>query len=573
LGDWGLVTGDWLLGIGICYECLYDFNQSPIPSNQSPITNPQSPINQSINQSMNRRNFLKDIALNTAVPVAFGKYEVNAMSSLSWLGALSNFYTETDHVLVLVQLSGGNDGLNTLIPLDQYGNYANARQSIKIPENEVLKLNGVNTAGFHPKMTGMQQLFNEGQLKVVQAVGFTDPSFSHFRSTDIWMTGSDSNQNLSTGWVGRYLQNEYPNFPGGFPNATVPDPLAVQIGAVASPVLQAATAHTGLSIESAESFRALIEGTDFNALPNTNAGKEVGFIRALSRQTNKYGDVIQKAARKVPAQSSYPSNNPLADQLKIVAKLIAGGLKTRVYLVNLAGFDTHSGQFWRHADLLNKVSEGIAAFTKDLKFLKIDKRVLGMTFSEFGRRIVANGSLGTDHGTAAPLFLFGTSVEGGIMGNNPTIAANVGINDNIPMQYDFRSVYASVLEKWFCLPPTDLQKVLLKNYQSLPILKANTGCISPRSDQERNAIGRNVVSNYPNPFADYTTITFEAQKGHNLIQIFDVEGRLLTVPVDGMYEAGKQEIIWDSFGLPLGTYYARFQSDWLQQVRVMLKVE
>jgi uncharacterized protein (DUF1501 family) len=522
---------------------------------------------------MNRRNFLKDIALNAAVPVAFGKYSVNAMSPSSWLGNLADFYTETDHVLVMIQLNGGNDGLNTLIPLDQYSNYATARHGIKIPENEVLKFNGNNTAGFHPKMAGMQQLFNEGQLKIIQAVGMTDPSFSHFRAIDIWTSGSDSNQSLSTGWTGRYLQNEFPNYPIGFPNAANPDPLAIQIGAVASPVLQANAVHTGINIESAESFRVLIEGTDFSAPPTTNAGKEVAFIRGISRQTNKYGDIIQKAARKVPAQSAYPANNPLADQLKIVAKLIAGGLKTRVYLVNLAGFDTHSGQFWRHADLLGKLSEGVAAFTKDLKFLKIDKRVLGMTFSEFGRRILANGSLGTDHGAAAPVFMFGAAVEGGILGNNPTIAANVGINDNIPMQYDFRSVYASVLEKWFCLPPTDLQKVLFKNYQSLPILKPNTGCISPRSDNERNAIGKNVVTNYPNPFTDYTTISFEAQKGHNLIQIFDVEGRLLTVPVDGTYEAGKQEIIWDSFGLPLGTYYARFQSDWLQQVRVMLKVE
>ena len=200
----------------------------------------------------------------------------------------------------------------------------------------------------------------------------------------------------------------------------------------------------------------------------------------------------------------------MADQLKIVARLVKGGLKTRVYMVSIGGFDTHSTQVNQtdtttgtHANLMKQLSDAIKAFMDDLKFLGVQKRVYGMTFSEFGRRIKSNSSLGTDHGAAAPIILFGEYVAGGVLGNSPTIPANANVNDNVPMQYDFRSIYASILSNWFCVDNTTLQTVMLKNFQSLPIVKTNS-CNSTTPVLQDKLL----VKNYPNPFTSSTTITF-----------------------------------------------------------------
>src|ERR1700730_8285239 len=184
---------------------------------------------------MKRRDFLRSsIPTATILPAIVNGYSVKAFSSNSPLFSLLGASGETDHALVIVQLSGGNDGLNMVIPIEYYGNYFNARSNIAIPQNKVLPLSGTHKTGLHPAMTGLQTMYNEGQLAVVQAVGYPSPNFSHFRATDIWMSASDSNQNLISGWAGRYLDVEYPNFPNGFPNAGMPDPLAIQIGSITS---------------------------------------------------------------------------------------------------------------------------------------------------------------------------------------------------------------------------------------------------------------------------------------------------------------------------------------------------
>ena len=328
--------------------------------------------------------------------------------------------TETDHVFVIIQLNGGNDGLNMVVPIENFSNYVNARQNIYIPETSALQLNG--KAGLHPAMTGLHAMYQKGILKVVQSVGYPQPSYSHFRATDIWMSASDSNQTVDTGWAGRYLNYEYPNFPNGYPNATMKDPLAIQIGSATSLTLQGPAVNMGMSISSTSNFYNLINGIQDPA-PNTPAGKELTYIRTIAQQTQQYSSVIKAAALQTVQQVSYPTNNSLADQLKIVARLIRGGLTTRIYMVNYGGFDTHSNQVnttdsttGNHAKLLGNVSDAIKAFQDDLKFLGVDDRVVGMTFSEFGRRIKSNGSTGTDHGSAAPLFVFGKNVMGGGVG-------------------------------------------------------------------------------------------------------------------------------------------------------------
>jgi uncharacterized protein (DUF1501 family) len=200
----------------------------------------------------------------------------------------------------------------------------------------------------------------------------------------------------------------------------------------------------------------------------------------MSLKTDQYADVIKKAALKITKQSDKypaPGKNPLADQLKIVARLIAGGLKTKIYMVNTGSFDTHSKQtddadktIGTHANLLKRVSEAIGVFMDDLNYLQAGDRVMGMTFSEFGRRIKSNASGGTDHGAAAPLFYFGNKVKAGVIGANPIIPINATVNDNVPMQNDFRSVYASILQNWFSLQPSDVQNILQKDFAMLPIV-------------------------------------------------------------------------------------------------------
>jgi uncharacterized protein (DUF1501 family) len=525
---------------------------------------------------MKRRDFFRRTIPATLLPSLLNGFSFRAFAGSPLMQAITSA-TLNDHVLVLIQLNGGNDGLNTVIPLDQYSNLSNARSNILIPDTQVLSLNGFVNTGLHPSMTGMQQLFNDGLVNIVQGVGYPSPNFSHFRGTDIWLTGADANQVLSSGWGGRYLNYEYPNFPTGYPNTTMPDPLAIQIGSNVSLAMQGPNTSMGMAISDPTNFYNLINGVQDPA-PNTNAGKELTYVRQIAQQSALYSTVIVAAANQISQQSSmYPvaGVNSLADQLKIVARLIAGGLKTKIYMVNLNGFDTHSDQTDTtpttgiHADLLNKLSEGITAFMDDISFLGIENRVLGMTFSEFGRRIGSNSSNGTDHGAAAPLFLFGHSVQSGILGANPVIPTVVTGNDNIPMQYDFRSVYASVLQDWFCVPSPDLSGILLQNFQTLPVIQS-TACSSVGIHDLNQAAGINLITNSPNPFTESTYINFTTKGGHTLVQVFDNEGKILKTLVDSEYPEGTYKVWFENENYASGVYYARLQNGSVQQVRNML---
>ena len=532
---------------------------------------------------MKRRDFLqKSIPAAALLPGLIDGYSVKAFGMESPLvQALMRGTTDTDHVLVIIQLAGGNDGLNTVIPISNYSAYYNARSNVAIPQGSILSLNGAATAGLHPAMTGMQNIFNNGMMKVIQSVGYPQPNFSHFRATDIWMSASNATQEVSSGWAGRYLNYEYPNFPTGYPNTSMPDPLAIQIGSTASLTFQGPIVNMGMSITNPTSFYNLINGTTDPA-PDTPAGKELKFIRLVNQQTQKYATVIRAAANSVTQHVPYPTQNSLADQLRIVATLIKGGLRTRIYMVSFGGFDTHSVQVnaadtttGAHATLLLRVSAAIKAFQDDLAFLQIENRVVGMTFSEFGRRIKSNSSIGTDHGAAAPLFIFGSQVDGGLLGDNPNIPASVTVNDNIPMQYDFRSVYGTILEKWFCLDKTIVDGLYPPNIntqlQTLPIIKSTATCSQtpppPTPTSER------VIWNYPQPFTTNTEISFKTQGGHTLIQVIDTLGRVIATLLEKDYTvATTDKVTFRAEGLPTGIYYARFQNGVVQKVWPMLKV-
>ncbi len=507
---------------------------------------------------MKRRHFLKYSGAAAAwAGFSFQGFSFNPAPQLPFLKALAEGGNPNNRVLVLIQLTGGNDGINTFIPLDQYDNLANARSSVLIPANKVLSLNGTVTNGLHPSMPQLRNMYNDGLVSVVQNVGYPNQDYSHFRSTDIWMSASDSDQLVESGWTGRYLESQHPGFPDDYPNPDFPDPLAIQIGSVVSLALMGSAVPMGMAISDPTAFYQFVNDT-VEPAPNTPYGSELEFIRLVTQQAQVYYQSVKDAADVGQNLSAlYPAagTNTLADQLRIVAQLISGGLQTPIYIVSIDGFDTHSEQIdatfgtteGTHANLLHLVSEAVGAFQDDLKLLGVDDRVAGMTFSEFGRTIASNGSLGTDHGAAAPMFVFGKNVIPGIIGNNPQIPDNPFMSSDLPMQYDFRSVYASALQDWFGI--ANPESILQNQFPILPIFKAASTATHTISDTRIEA------SNYPNPFHQATTFTFTSDGGQVLIRLMDNNGRVLKTIVDGYYPEGTHRVSFTAQDLKPGNYF------------------
>ncbi len=531
---------------------------------------------------MNRRDFLKKIPAAGALTVIGGN-TVQAMANSPMVQAMTAGLFETDRVLVVIQLSGGNDGLNMVIPIDQYANLKAQRDNIMLPENKILKL--TDETGIHPAMASFHELYKEGKLNVIQSVGYPNFNFSHFRATDIWMTGSDANKNINTGWASRYLNYEYPNFPIGYPNAKMPDPLAIKMGGAGTVATQFGGIGMGYSLNTPGNSLDLSTYPFTDTANSEFSGQELSFVREIMRQTDKFEDVVKAAYDKSKNLSTlYPTgagNIPgvnLGNQLKTVARCIAGGLKTRIYWLSTGGFDTHNSQTdildkttGTHANLLKGVADAVYGFLDDMKLMGLEDRVCGFTFSEFGRRIKSNASFGTDHGAAAPMFMFGKPVKAGVVGKNIDVPTGTNINSNIPMQYDFRSVYASILGDWFCVPQTDLDTILLKNFQKLPLLDP-IGCLPVDVHEANNAAGENMLMAYPNPFQEATSIKYETKGGHTMVSIFNNEGQILRTLVDEIKIEGKYEMRCDLGDLPAGVYYARLQNEQLQQVKPIIKV-
>lgn len=511
---------------------------------------------------MKRRSFFKaSAAAGTVLPLTLNGMGVKAFEDSPLLRSLGRRSAD-GKVLVIINLSGGNDGLNTLIPIDQYSNLSKARNNILIPEDKVLPFWDKPAAGLHPKLSGLRDLYNNGMLSAIQAVGYPNPNYSHFRATDIWMSGSDSNENWTTGWMGRYLDGQYTGYPKGYPTTAMPDPLAIQIGQMVSLTFMGPEVNMGMAITDPTSFYNLANGTT-DPTPSTPAGNELAFLRLMAQQTNQYATVIKNAAAKGTNKSNkYPTGGrqPLADQLKIVAKLINGGLKTPVYMVSIGGFDTHSEQvdnadhtIGSHATLMQQLGDAIAAFQDDIKLLGLEDRVVGMTFSEFGRRVMSNASNGTDHGAAAPMFVFGKAVQNGVIGANPTIPSTVTVNDNLPMQYDFRQVYASVLTDWFELPAAEVKAAMGgKDFNTLPIFKANKASIEDYVDLV-SRISLNQI--YPNPAVQNTKISYFTESGHVKLSVFDATGQLVQVLKDEWHGHGTYVVDFELIGLRKGNYY------------------
>lgn len=523
---------------------------------------------------MKRRNFLKT-ATAISAPVFLNGVQVAAMANSSLFPLINN--TDNDRVLVIIQLNGGNDGLNTLVPLDQYDRLMPVRENIMIPQSKLIPLG--NSIGLHPSMSAMKNLHDNGNLSIIQGVGYPNQNRSHFRSTDIWISASDAAEFISTGWLGRYFDPKHSTFPEGYPNEDNPDPIAITIGSLVSETCQGVSANFSMAIRDVDALAPLSEGAG-DTLPDNIYGKQLGFLRNAIAQTNAYGETILQAADKGNNLSTlYPENgtNDLADQLKIVANLISGGLQTKVYIVSLGGFDTHGDQVigsdttnGEHATLLEKLSVAMNAFQDDLQQLGLAERVVGMTFSEFGRKIQSNGSLGTDHGSAAPLFVFGNCINPSIIGDNPIIPEEVSVQDGVQMQFDFRSVYASILMDWFEASESDVRNFLFSDFQYLPIIQ---GCEqTTTSTIDVSPTEQLKVTTYPNPFTTQVTLQFETKEEWIKLSLFDSRGSVVALLTNQRYSRGNHQITFNSEHLAAGNYYFHLQSDRRQATGLMVKI-
>lgn len=531
---------------------------------------------------MKRRSFLKHIPGAAAVTVIGGQ-TVRADHTNPMLQALYQMMYETDRVLVIVQCNGGNDGLNTIFPLDQYDQLKAVRSNMLMNASSIIKLN--DKTGIHPSMSALANLYQEGRMGVIQNVGYPNFNYSHFRATDIWLSASDSNEYIDSGWAGRYLNYEFANYPVGYPNATMPDPLAIRVGEGIGLGLQMMGVNMAVSINNASDPVNLTGNIFKDPTGQDYVGKELSYVREVQRQTDKFGDVILAAYEKAKNLSTkYPNvnntntANNLTNQLKIVARLIAGGLKTRIYWVSTGGFDTHSNQVdptdltkGTHANLLQGISDNIAAFMDDVKLLGLEERVVGFSFSEFGRRIRSNASLGTDHGSALPVIYFGKNIIPGVVGNNPIINPSADFNSNLPMQYDFRSVYGTFLNQWFCVPQADVNNMLYDQFQNLPILNT-ANCLSTATHELNVQNGKKVVSVSPNPFVHRTRVDFESFGGFVRLQVFNNQGSLVHTLINQDLAKGIYSADLDLEGNPTGIYYIRWENGNLQQVKGMMKV-
>lgn len=507
---------------------------------------------------MRRRDFLKNTAAGIVLPTIAGGLGFKTLNMSSITQALK-WADATDNVLVMIYLAGGNDGLNTIIPLDQLSNLSKVRPHVILPEDKILKINNKDI-GFHPSMQELKDLYEEDRLAIVQNVGYPNPDYSHFRSTDIWLSGSSSDEFLNTGWTGRYLEDKYQEYPQDYPNQDMPDPLAIEIGSNNSVVFQGSKYNMGLVIHDPENFYELLDD-EITEAPDTKAGERLEYVRLIARQSQIYGAVVKEAAEKVTSQGNYPDSQ-LAQKLKICARLIAGGLKTKLYLVEIGGFDTHDSQVvhsdhtkGEHADLLDQTSSAIAAFMKDLDGLKVSDRVVGMTFSEFGRRVVSNASLGTDHGTTAPVILFGNHVNAGIIGANPQIPGDAQYWYNLDLEFDFRQIYASLLVQWLCVPDEIVQNILFKDFDQIPLIHG-TDC-SPVSTSPMKQAPLVVGKVFPNPVIDYANVEFDSMGGVVHVQVYDSQGRLVAEPIRQTFASGKHIVGFTTKKFKSGTYFVR----------------
>ena len=410
---------------------------------------------------MKRRNFLKLSA--TASAMGLLPLELKAMLKSVDLTSCD----VSNRKLVLINLAGGNDGLNTIIPINEYDTYANLRPTLKIADsgaNPYITLDNTladnQLIGLHPALTGFKSLYDQGKMRILQSVGYPSQNKSHFASTDLYSTGNDGNSwdnGNDSGWIGRFMEMYYAN------ELSDTYPLGVQIGSNKTSLGFHGEEEHGLAInisgQDPSGFYSELNGlggTPPSNIPNSDYGQEIQYIVETDQLSNQYSQAISNAFNNGSNDGSYPDTD-LSNQLKTVARLISGGLGTKIYVVRIGGFDTHNNQNQaansiegNHNDLLTEVSDAIEVFFSDLNSQELADDVVALTFSEFGRKAQENGSFGTDHGEIAPMFVFGKPINGGVSGTNADLSEATSDNNYQlqTVQFDYRQTFGTLLQNF-----------------------------------------------------------------------------------------------------------------------------
>jgi len=528
---------------------------------------------------MKRRQFVRNIAAGSAAGLTLGGIPLNLLAANSGLKQMAAA-SSNDNVLIFIQLHGGNDGLNTLIPISQYTEYYNLRSNIAIGENVTRGYIEVDPlveekkrVGLHPEMGAFKEMYDEGKVAIIQNVGYPDMNLCHFRGRDVVFMGGDEtgDHDYSSGWMGRYLDNIYPGYPDAYPSESMEDPLGIELsGSLSLAFHRENGIPIGLNIGNPDQFYKLIDSVGVEppiTFPGSHAGDELRYIMDFELKSNQYAERLKNvydtgSNSSVDYREKYPYDSParsndLASQLKLIARLLSGGIKTKIFLCRIGGFDTHGEQVLvgdsskgMHATLLYNMSTAVQDFYTDLKNLGIDQRVLSMTFTEFGRRAYSNESYGTDHGTATPVFVFGTKLNNGIYGENPGLGEGDLQRGNLVYNIDYRRIYTSVIQDWF---EGDNQALIDTGFaawvdQKIPIV-STTGTPDVLSGKNPNTLQL-----YPNPVSDLARVEFTlARRGKATLHVIDSSGRtVLTFQQEGIY--GSNSAALEMSDLRAGVY-------------------
>jgi uncharacterized protein (DUF1501 family) len=538
---------------------------------------------------MKRRNFLKALPIGaaaTAIPFMLGSRRAEALMHSPMLTALTNPTADNDRILVVLFLEGGNDGLNTLIPFEDplYDKYRADVGFTTAAEKAQITFKVRDDLGFNPACNSLEPLWQEGKMAIVQNIGIENPDLSHFRGLEMWNSASDFDQVISTGWAGRYLETIYPDYPTILPL----DPIAINMGTLGSQIFRGTHSMMDVQVPDPLTFAPAAFGST-DPLPNTCGGKELGFVRDLVNISNVYANRFTELF-PTHAQSTveYPDYQ-FARDLQHVAWCIAAGMKTKIYFVNLIGFDTHFVQLSKdpsqpgHGYLLKILSESVYAFQRDLEGLGVADRVLTMTYSEFGRRIHENGGpgSGTEHGTTAPHFIFGTSVNGELYGHHPDLV-HLDKNGDAINEFEFRKYYSAVLGDWFGLDRILRTSILSPGAAhdpwdiTFPVNgKINKLHLISQSRSQRDHSGgrpsfQSSVS--PNPANGQTVLSFwTPTQAAATISIFDAQGRNMN-SVQQQCSFGYQEYPIQTQALSSGLYYVHLKiGNDAETIKLMVK--
>lgn len=517
-------------------------------------------------EKMNRRKFIKNTAAGIA-GVALAPSFLKSDPNVKYFDNNRLLSDDDDNIMIIVELFGGNDGLNTIIPYEQEDEYRRLRSNLYIPQENATRY-GTSDLYLNSALVedvyndGFLRLLDDGRLAIVQGIGYDSPNQSHFRSRDIWHSGinsSDPNEKLLEGWLGRYIASKLTNYPDGIPE----HPVAIALGSSVPLLFKSNLGHMGIALNSPDDFANLGKGLTpkinrYSTPESKPLEKEFNFVHVIASQSEVYSKAVYDAYQEGKDKLKVDYSAGLSQRFKLISSLIAGGLKTKIYYINLSNFDSHAQQMQAdykgaHATLLARLANAVSEFLDDAVKQGFHNRITGMTISEFGRRAYDNGSRGTDHGAASMQFVFAGSDEN-IEGGYYRVDGKPDLYDldqygNIRHDYDFRRIYADFLETWLGASQDDTLKTFGEQFLPLGILKSRKTSVRNSIPEFKN------FSLYPNPSNGISLLQIEiVRPAVAEISIYNLQGRKVLDIYSGYIDAGNH-----NFNVNIsqsGSYYA-----------------